>query len=131
MVIDCELLNGLSARAREAERLRMNLDMRTSAADGSQRMLNALEPGTQLPVHRHRGSSETCIILRGRAEEIFYDDAGRETERVVLSPGGDCCGVNIERGRWHRIVALEPATVIFEAKDGAYTPITTDDILEL
>lgn len=131
MRIDKELLDGLSVQAKASERLRMNMDMRTSSSDSSQRMLNALEPGTVLPIHRHCGSSETCIILRGRAEEIFYDDEGRETERVLLAPDGDCRGVSIERGRWHRIVALEPDTVIFEAKDGAYTPISDEDILDL
>ena len=131
MLLDNKVFDDLSARASESERLRMSLDMRNSAADGSQRMLNAIEPGTVIPIHRHRSTSETCIVVRGRAEEIFYDDNGRVTERVVMSPAGDCCGVHIAGGRWHQIVALEPGTVIFEAKDGAYAPVTPEDVLTL
>jgi len=106
-------------------------DMRNTPADKSQRMLNAIEPGTELPVHRHRNTSESFIILRGSAEEIFYDDQGNITERVLMQPGSDCVGVNIEKGRWHRIVSLEPDTVIFEAKDGAYEPVSPEDILTI
>ena len=130
MVIDSLTLDTLSAEAAASPRLRMNRDMRTSSSDGSQRMLNAIEPGTELPVHRHRGSSESCFVLRGSAEEIFYDDDGNVTERVMMRPGSDCVGVSIEKGRWHRIVSLEPGTVIFEAKDGAYEPLSQEDVLE-
>lgn len=129
--IDKEVLDGLSLQAVESPRLRMNLDMRNSTDDQSQRMLNALEPGTVLPIHRHRSTSETCIVVRGRAEEIFYDGDGNETERVLMEAGTDCCGVNIPKGVWHKIEALLPGTVIFEAKDGAYEPITAEDILNL
>lgn len=108
----------------------MNKDLRNSQADNSQRMLNAIEPGTILPVHRHRKSSETCIVIKGAAEEIFYDDNGLVTDKIVMKPGSECVGVNIEAGRWHRIVSLEPGTVIFEAKDGAYEPVTPEDILK-
>ena len=129
MKLDTNLFNKVAAEAVESPRKRMNLDMRNSANDQSQRMLNALEPETVLPIHRHRTSSETCIVLRGKAEEIFYDDLGNETERILMQPGSDCCGVNIAAGRWHKIVSLEPGTVIFEAKDGAYQPTSPDDIL--
>ncbi len=94
-------------------------------------MLNAIEPGTELPIHRHRNSSESCIILRGSAEEIFYDDYGNITERVKMQAGSNSVGVNIEKGRWHKIVSLESGTVIFEAKDGAYEPISSEDTLTL
>lgn len=130
MIINKDLLDSVSESAKSSERLRMAFDMRTSASDNSQRMLNAIEPGTELPIHRHRNSSETCIVVRGAAKEIFYDDLGNETERVHMRAGEDCCGVNIEIGRWHKIVSLEPGTVIFEAKDGAYEPLTSEDILE-
>lgn len=129
MKLDKELFDSVTREAEQSERLRMNRDMRTTSADQSQRMLNAIEPGTVLPIHRHRGSTETCIVLRGKAEEIFYDDNGNETERVMMQPDTDCCGVNIEVGRWHKIVSLEPGTVIFEAKDGAYEPLSPEDIL--
>lgn len=131
MKLDKILLDTVSTEAKASPRLRIARDMRTTPADNSQRMLNAIEPGTELPIHRHRNSSESCIVLRGRAEEIFYDDAGYITDRVEMQPGSDCVGVNIEKGRWHKIVSLESGTVIFEAKDGAYEPILNDDILTL
>lgn len=131
MVIDKNLLDKLSGKALASERLRMNFDMRNSSTDGSQRMLNALEPGTELPIHRHRNSSESCFVVRGCAEEFFYDDEGNETERVMMKAGSECIGVNIEKGRWHKIISLEPGTVIFEAKDGAYEPVSSEDILTL
>lgn len=131
MKLDKTLFDLISCKAGQSPRLRMNLDMRNSDVDGSQRMLNAIEPGTVLPIHRHRNSSETCIVLRGSAEEIFYDDNGNETERVLMKPDYDCCGVNIDKGRWHKIVSLEPGTVIFEAKEGAYEPISPEDVLNV
>lgn len=131
MTIDKKLFDSLSEEARKSPRLRMNFDMRTTANDRSQRMLNAIEPGTELPIHRHRKSSETCIILRGAAEELFYDDKGNITERITLKPATDCCGVNIPIGRWHKIISLERGTIIFEAKDGPYEPLTQEDILTL
>lgn len=131
MKVDKALFDSVSAEARQSPRLRIARDMRTTSADQSQRMLNAIEPGTELPIHRHRNSTETCIVLSGSAEEIFYDDNGKETERVLMKPNSDCCGVNIELGRWHKIVSLEPGTVIFEAKDGAYEPLSQEDILNV
>ena len=131
MILDSTLFNELTEEARRSDRLRTNLDMRNSAEDLSQRMLNAIEPGTELPIHRHKNTSETCIVLRGSAEEIFYDDSGNITERVIMEPEANCCGVNIAAGRWHKIVSLEPCTVIFEAKDGSYDPLTNEDILTI
>lgn len=130
MILNKELFNEVSTEAKASQRLRMNRDMRNSSEDKSQRMLNAIEPGTVLPIHRHTKSSESCIILRGSAEEIFYDDKGVETESVVMKAGSDCVGVNIPAGVWHRIVSLEEGTVIFEAKDGAYEPAAPEDILQ-
>lgn len=129
MIIDLTLFNELTEEACRSDRLRMNLDMRNSAEDQSQRMLNAIEPGTELPIHRHKNTSETCIVLRGSAEEIFYDDSGNITERVIMEPETNCCGVSIAAGRWHKVVSLEPGTVIFEAKDGSYEPLAKEDIL--
>lgn len=131
MRLDKTLFDSVSAEAKESPRLRMARDMRTTPADNSQRMLNAIEPGTELPIHRHRNTSEICIILRGSAEEIFYDDNGNISERIKMQSGSDCVGVNIEKGRWHKIVSLEPGTVILEAKDGAYEPLSPEDILSL
>lgn len=131
MTIDNKLFDALSEEARKSPRLRMNHDMRNSANDKSQRMLNAIEPGTELPIHRHKNTSETCIVLRGAAEEVFYDDEGNLTERVVMQPASECCGVNIAAGRWHTLVSLEAGTVIFEAKDGPYEPLSPEDILKI
>lgn len=131
MKLDKTLLDSVTDEAKTSPRLRMSRDMRTTSADNSQRMINAIEPGTELPIHRHRNSSESCIVLRGSAEEIFYDDNGQISERVIMRPESDCVGVNIEKGRWHKIVSLEPGTVIFEAKNGAYEPLSPEDILNL
>lgn len=130
MLIDNKLMDELAGRARESVRLRMNMDLRNSADDQSQRMLNALEPGTVLPIHRHTASSETVIILRGRMDEMFYDDDGRETARFHLNPAAGCCALNIPRGTWHTVEVFEP-TVIFEAKDGPYAPLREEDVLQV
>lgn len=131
MKIDDELLDGLTAKAAVSPRLRMNLDLRTTPADASQRMLNALEPGTVLPIHRHRATTEVVVILRGSARQYFYDDAGQLTETVAIKAGSGCAAMVVEQGRWHRLESLEPGTVIFEAKDGAYEPVAEEDILRV
>lgn len=131
MIINKHLLDGLTDEARKSSRLRMNRDMRNSTYDQSQRMLNAIEPGTEVPIHRHPKTSETCLIVRGRAEQLLFDDMGKVTDRLIIEPGSNCVGININAGQWHKIVALESGTVIFEAKDGAYEPVSPKDILTL
>ena len=127
MIIDQNILDELTAAAKESPRLRMNMDLRNSAEDGSQRMLNAIEPGTVLPIHRHRTSSETVVCVRGHFEERFYDDSGALTEVVDMVPGGVV--LNIPVGQWHTIRSLESGTVLLECKDGAYEPLAPEDIL--
>lgn len=129
MIIDHELLDSLSAKAKTLPRLRMNFDLRNSPEDGSQRMLNALEPGTVLPIHRHRATSETVVILRGRIQWVFYDGDGNETERVTLDADGDLRMLNVERDRWHSLVCLESGSVLFESKDGPYAPLGEEDTM--
>ena len=129
MIIDHELLDSLSAKAQASPRLRMNFDLRNSPEDGSQRMLNALEPGTPMPIHRHRKSSETVACLRGHLREVFYDDAGRVTEVIDLAPGSACVAVNIPVGQWHTVEVLESGTVILEMKDGPYAPLGEEDTM--
>lgn len=129
MKITQETLNHLTAQAKASERLRMALDLRTGSDDQSQRMLNAVEPGTPLPIHRHRTSAETVVIVRGRLIERFYDDDGVLTEEILMEVGGECPVLQIPAGQWHGIEVLESGTVIFEAKDGAYMPISVEDIL--
>ena len=104
----------------------MNYDMRNSAEDLSQRILNALEPGTVIPIHRHKGSSETNICIRGHYEEYFYDEHGNLIETIDMYPGGPI--LNIEKGQWHSLKCLESGTILFEAKDGAYHPLEEDEI---
>ena len=126
MVIDKTILDNLSEQAKNNPRLRCNLDLRNSADDQSQRMLNALEPGTVMPIHRHKGSSETCICIRGHFEEYFYDEQGNLTDTIDMVPGGVM--LNIEKGQWHSLKCLESGTVLFEAKDGPYHPLEEDEV---
>ena len=131
MKITQALMNELTAQAKESPRLRMNRDLRNSPDDQSQRMLNALEPGTPLPIHRHRKSSETVVCLRGRLVEEFYDAKNRTcTDSIELSPNGPVVALNIPIGQWHTVRVLESGTVIMEVKDGPYEPIGPEDILE-
>ena len=130
MIITEELLDELTVKAKENPRLRQSMDLRNSPEDQSQRMLNALEPGTVLPIHRHRASSETVVILRGKIEWVFYDDNGNETERVLLDEDGWPRMLNVERDRWHSLVCLEEGSVIYESKDGAYRPLQEDEVLQ-
>ena len=130
MKITQALLDDLTAQAKANPRLRMNLDLRNSAEDQSQRMLNAIEPGSPLHIHRHRHTSETVVCLRGRLVEEFYDDLERIcTERIELSPNGPVVALNIPVGQWHTVQALESGTVIMEVKDGVYEPLADVDIL--
>lgn len=129
MRIDKALLDNLTEEAKKSPRLRMNFDLRTSAADNSQRMLNALEPGTVLPIHRHTKSTEVVVMLRGKGIQYIYNDEGEVIDQILLEAGSDCAMMSVEVGVWHRLEALESGTVIFEAKDGAYVPITADDMM--
>ena len=141
MKITQALLDELTAKAKESSRLRMNLDLRDSAEDTSQRMLNAIEPGSPLPIHRHQKTSETVVCLRGRlVEEFFAEQSGKAeryddlericTERIELSPCGPVVALNIPAGQWHTVQALESGTVILEMKNGKYEPLSDVDILK-
>lgn len=129
MVITKELLDKLSAEAKESPRLRMNYDLRNSAEDGSQRMLNALEPGTVLPIHRHMASSEIVTIIRGAIREFFYDENGTVTETIELRHGCSVPLLVVPQDVWHNLECLEPDTIIYESKDGAYQPMAAGDIM--
>ena len=147
MKIDNILLDKLTAQAQESPRLRMSFDLRNSAADLSQRMLNAIEPGSVVPVHRHQKTSETMVVLRGRVVEEYYSSEGALEASFELAAGGDArsesgmtdpvsgmtvaCALNIPAGQWHTLRALESGTVILEMKDGAYEPISPEDILSM
>jgi cupin fold WbuC family metalloprotein len=132
MKITQAILDELTAQAKASPRLRMNFDLRNSAEDKSQRMLNALEPGTPMPIHRHQKTSETVVCLRGRLVWEFYDELERRcTEAVELSPNGPVVALDVPKGQWHTIRVLESGTVILEAKDGTYEPLSDVDILQM
>lgn len=119
MEINKELIHQLFAQAAASPRLRQNYDLRTSKEDNSQRMLNAMLPGTEVAIHRHPMSNENVILLCGRMDEILYDECGEEEERIHLCPEEGNYGCMIPAGKWHTVEIIEPS-VIFEAKDGKY-----------
>ena len=129
MIIDHHTLDTLTAQAKASPRLRMNLDLRNSPEDLSQRMLNAIEPGPVMPIHRHRNSSETVVCLRGHFREFFYDDSGTQTAAIDMIPGGNV--LNVPIGQWHSLESLESGTVLLECKDGAWEPLGEEDVLFL
>lgn len=132
MKITQAILDKLTSEAKVSPRLRMNLDLRNSAEDQSQRMLNAIEPGSQLPIHRHQKTSETMVCLRGRLQVEFYDELERIcADSFVIEPNGINVAVSIPIGVWHTVHALESGTCILEMKDGAYEPLQDVDILSL
>ena len=124
-------MDSLSRQAKESPRLRQAFDLRTSPNDSSQRILNAVEPGTILPIHRHRGSTETIIVLRGKVVQHYYNDAGEKTASYVLAPQSAKVGMSVPVGQWHALESLEEGSVIFESKDGAYQPLSAEDILDV
>lgn len=131
MIIDQQFLDALTSQAKTSPRLRMNYDLRNSAADQSQRMLNALEPGTVMPIHRHKHSSETVVVLRGKMKWTYYNDQGKVTDSFLVEAGGMLCGLSVPMGQWHSLECLVSGTVIFEAKNGPYEPLQPEDIMIL
>lgn len=132
MIINKALLDKLSEQAKTSPRLRQAFDLRNTPEDNSQRMLNALEPGTVIPIHRHQKSSETIACLRGRFVIEFYDELERIcTDSIELSPNGEVVAINVPAGQWHSLRCLEPNTVLLESKDGPWEPLTGADILSL
>ena len=154
--IDTVLLDDLTAQAKASPRLRMNYDLRNSGADTSQRMLNAIEPGSEVPVHRHQKTSETVVVLRGRVVEEYYaapdvenaasDVQGTDldshdgsaissgpicTASYEVSPSGPICALNIPADTWHTLRSLESGTVILEMKDGSFVPTLEEDIMPM
>lgn len=125
------LLDSLTEQAKVSERLRMNLDLRDSDTDGSQRMLNAIEPGSPLPIHRHQKTSEVMVCLRGKLRVEYYDELERIcTDSFIIEPNGTNVAVSIPMGQWHTVHALESGTCILEMKNGAYEPLADVDILQ-
>ena len=131
MLLNKEFLDTLTTQAKASPRLRQHYDLRNSEHDQSQRMLNALEPGTVLPIHRHLHTSESVAMLRGKAFWIFYDGQGHETSRHLIEAGGENPGIVVPMGQWHTLECLESGTVIMEGKDGAWEPLSEEEILKL
>lgn len=132
MKITQALLDSISAQAKASPRLRMAFDLRNTPEDNSQRMLNDLEPGTMIPIHRHQKSSETIACLRGLFVIEFYDELERIcTDSIELSPNGNVVAVNAPAGQWHSLRCIEPNTVLLESKDGKYEPLGEEDILSV
>ena len=132
MKITQAIMDDLTAKAKASPRLRMNLDLRNGSDDQSQRMLNAIEPDSVVPIHRHQKSSETVVCLRGRVVEEYYDELERIcTEAIELTPNGPVVAINIPAGQWHTIRSLESGSVILEVKDGKFEPIQDCDVLKM
>lgn len=129
MVVDNNFLDNLLEQAANSERKRTAFDLRTTSADKSQRIINAMLPGTIVPIHRHTKTSESMTVLRGKLTEIFFDDNCNETARFELGPSTGNLMVQIPAGTWHTVEVNEPC-VIFEAKDGAYEPVSSEDVMQ-
>lgn len=129
MLINDELLDKVTAESRKSPRLRMNFNLHDSLDAMAQRLINVLLPGTILPIHRHRHTAETYILLRGKMFVVFYDETGAQTHRFLLDPSTGNYGVQIPKGQWHTVEVIEPSA-IFEVKDGPYTPLTPEDMMD-
>ena len=148
MIINEAILDKLTEEAKASPRLRMNLDLRNGDGDQSQRMLNAIEPGSELPIHRHQKTSETVVGLRGRLVWEYYQELKvdslklkdssevqgsrvQKVQEIELSPNGPVVALNVPAGQWHTVKALESGSCILECKEGAYEPLADEDILRL
>lgn len=129
-IINKKLLDDVCEQAKKSPRLRMNYNLHDSLDAKAQRLLNAMEPGTELPIHRHVHTAETYIILRGRLSVMFYDDNKRILEKYELDPLKGVYGIHIPKGQWHTLEIHESNTVILEVKDGPYTPLTPLNLLK-
>lgn len=130
MIFDTKFLDELTEKAKENPRLRMNYNLHNSMDSKAQRLFNALEPGTYLPIHRHVHTSETYIILRGSLKVTLLDDNKKIIEETVIDNKKDVYGIHIPANTWHTVEVLQKGTLIFEVKDGPYIPLTSENIME-
>ena len=128
-IIDNQLINNVIEQAKQSPRLRMHYDLRDTTEDPCMRMLNALEPGTGVPIHRHSKTSEDVICIRGCVEEVLYDAEGKEVERYRLQPGTECMACHVPMDQYHTCISLESGSVIVEFKNGKYDQLTTEIFL--
>lgn len=131
MIIDNNLLDRISSQAHETPRLRMNYNFHQSLEDKCHRMLNAIEPGADIPVHRHPTKDESFVVIRGKIRSTTYNDDGSVIESVVLGQENGMYGVDIPKGVWHKLESLESGSVVFESKEGPFVPHEVEGILEL
>lgn len=129
MIITEELLNKVSSQAKESPRLRMNYNLHEHLDDKVHRFFNAMEPGTEVPIHRHQYTAETFMLVRGKMRVVLYDDDKNVIEDSILSTENGNNGVHIPVGVWHWVEVLEPNTVTFEVKEGPYVPLREEDIM--
>lgn len=129
MILNDELLNKVTAEAQASPRLRMNYNLHESLDSKAQRLINVLLPGTVLPIHRHRHTAETYVLLRGKMFVVFYDEMGGQIERYLLDPTIGNYGVQIPKGQWHTVEVIEPSAIL-EVKDGPYAPLSPEDTME-
>ena len=129
MVIDNKILDNLTAQAKASPRLRMNLNFHQSLDEKCHRFLNAVEPGANIPIHRHPTKAESFVVLRGKVKVTTYNDDGTIIENIVLDPSEGRYGVNIGNNVWHTVEAQEPGSVIFECKEGPYVEHEEEGIL--
>lgn len=129
MIIDDKLLDSITAEADASPRRRMNRNLHDSLDAKAQRLINVLLPGTVLPIHRHRHTAETYVLLRGRMDVVFYNDMGASVARYALDPHQGKYGVHIPAGQWHTVEVMEPSAIL-EVKDGPYTPVHPEDTLD-
>ena len=129
-IIDKSLLNKVSSEAIDSPRLRMNYNFHKSLDDKCHRFLNAVEPGTEVPIHRHPTKDETFVVLRGKVRISTFNDEGEVIDSIVLCPEAGRYGVDIKKNVWHSLESLESGSVIFECKEGPFVPHEVDGILE-
>ncbi|MDD4198177.1 MAG: WbuC family cupin fold metalloprotein [Paludibacter sp.] len=129
--INEQLLNWITIKACESPRLRMNHNLHASSDDKVQRLLNAMEPGTVLPVHRHKNTDETYVLLRGKLDVKVYNEQKELIATHRLDPNEGKYGMHIPANSWHTIEVLEKGTVIFEVKEGPYLPLKEDDMMDV
>ena len=129
-IIDDNLINGVEAEAKQSPRLRMNYNFHQNLSDKCHRFLNALEPGTQIPIHHHPTKDETFVILKGKIRVSTYNDNGELLESCVLCHEEGCYGVDIPKNVWHGVECIEPS-VLLECKEGPFVEHEVDGILEI
>ena len=130
MIINTQLLDNVSSSAKKSERLRMNYNLHESLDSKVQRLLNAMEPGTIIPIQGHKNSAETLMLVRGKMKVVLYDDNKNVIEEAILSHELGNYGVHIPIGVWHRVEVLEPDTILFEVKEGPYESLSEAGILK-